>query len=138
MTCRWTAPANSLRRRNSRRLQRHHPHPEHGSVTDVDFVLAREGQLAVIADAENRQAGGECLYRVAVPHIDRQIIFGDQQAPARVDVKGAWMYLLGLDVLDQCRLPGGLIDRVDDDAVFTTLEDWLALKLDRGLGTVCP
>src|SRR4030095_14106460 len=33
---------------------------------------------------------------------------------------------------------GGLIDRVDDDAVFATLEDLLALKLDGLLGAVGP
>ena len=35
------------------RLQRHHTHPEHGFVADIDIVFAREGQLAVVADAEN-------------------------------------------------------------------------------------
>src|SRR3954447_15731465 len=34
--------------------QRHHAHPEHGLVTDIDIVFAQEGQLAVIADAEHR------------------------------------------------------------------------------------
>jgi hypothetical protein len=31
-----------------------------------------------------------------------------------------------------------LIDRVHHDAVFTAFEDLLALKLDRGLGAICP
>jgi len=38
------------------RWQRHHPHPEHGFVADINIVLARERQLAVIADAEHREA----------------------------------------------------------------------------------
>ena len=37
--------------------------------------------------------------------------------------------LLGLDVLYRRRLASRLIDRVPDDAVFTTLENLLALKL---------
>ena len=52
-------------------LQRQHSHPEHGFVADIDIVLAHDRQLAVIADAENRQASGERLYYIAIPHIDR-------------------------------------------------------------------
>ena len=62
----------------------------------------------------------------------------DQQAPARVDVEGARVYLLGLDVLDRCRLAGGLIDRIHHDAVFAAFEDLLTLKLDRGFSAICP
>src|SRR5262249_55526630 len=62
----------------------------------------------------------------------------DQQAPTRVDVKSSRVYLPGFDVLDRCRFAGGLVDRIYDDAVFTPLEDLLALKLRRGVGTVCP
>ena len=72
-------------------LQRDHPHPEHRLISDIDVVFAHEGQLAVIAEAENREAGGYCLYRIAVPHIHRQIVLRDQNAAARVDVKGARM-----------------------------------------------
>src|SRR6516162_3042160 len=119
-------------------LQRHHPHPEHHLVADVDVVFTHEGQLAVVADTKHRQAGGYWRCRIAVPHIHWQIVLRDQNAAARVDVKGAGVDLLRLDVLDRSWLAGGLIDRIHDDAVFTALEDWLALKLDRGLGTDCP
>ena len=60
------------------RLQRHHPHPEHCLVADIDIVLARERQLAVIADTEDRQARGYWLYGIAVPHIHRQIVLCHQ------------------------------------------------------------
>src|SRR5215471_5316954 len=40
-------------REKRRRLQRHHSHPEHGFVADLDIVFAREGQLAVVTDAEH-------------------------------------------------------------------------------------
>src|SRR6201984_1127018 len=115
-------------------LQRHHPHPEHGFVADVDIVLAHERQLAVIADAEHREASRHCRYRIALPHIDRQVMLRNQHAPAWINVKRARVYLLGLDVLYRRRLAGGLIDRVHDDAVFTTLENLLSLKLGRRLG----
>jgi hypothetical protein len=36
------------------RSQWHHPHPEHCLVADIDIVLARECQLAVIANTEHR------------------------------------------------------------------------------------
>src|SRR5882762_11670067 len=71
------------------RLQRHHPHPEHRLVTDIDIVLARESQLAVTANTEHRQASGYCVYRLTVPHVYRQIVLRYQEAPARIDVKGA-------------------------------------------------
>jgi hypothetical protein len=60
------------------RLQRHHPHPEHCLVADIDIVLARERQLAVIANTEHRQARGYWLYRIAIPHIHRQIVLRHQ------------------------------------------------------------
>jgi hypothetical protein len=79
---------------------------EHGFVADVDIVFAHEGQLAVIANAEHRQASRHCLHPIPILHIDRQIMFSDQQASARVDVKDTRVYFLGLDVLDRGRLAG--------------------------------
>src|SRR5205085_11203396 len=112
--------------------------PEHGFVADIDIVLAHERQLPVIADAEDREPSRYCPYRIAIPHIHRQIVLGDQHAPTWINVERARVYLLGLDVLYRRRLVGGLIDRVHDDAVFTALEDLLALKLGSRLGTICP
>ena len=86
-------------------LQRHHPHPEHHLVADVDVVFTHEGQLAVVADTKHRQAGGYCPYRIAVPHIHRQIVLRDQNAAARVDVKGAGVDLLRLDERPTQRSP---------------------------------
>ena len=34
----------------------HHPHPEHRVVTDVHIILAHESELAVVADAKDREA----------------------------------------------------------------------------------
>jgi hypothetical protein len=150
MTARWrlarievfaVGPRRTTRHQNESTfylLQGHHPHPEHGFVADVDIVLAYESQLAVIAHAQHREAGGYCLDRIAVPHIHRQVVLRDQQASARVDVKSARVYFLGLDMLDRGRLAGGLVDRVNHDAVFTAFEDLLSLKLYRGLGAIGP
>src|SRR5260221_10115103 len=124
--------------RSGQGLQRHHPHPEHGFVADLDIVFAGEGQLAVGAHAEHREAGGYRLYRIAVAHVYRQIVFGDQEPSGRIDVKGARVDPAGFDVLDRRRLAGRLIDPVDDDAVFAALENLLALKLGRRLGAIGP
>src|SRR6516164_10504601 len=66
-----------------RDLQRHHAHPEHRFIADIDIVCARESQLAFVADAEYRQTSGERLDRVGVAHIDRQIVLRDQHSAAR-------------------------------------------------------
>ena len=54
----------------------------------------------------------------------------DQQAAARVDVKRARVDGARFDVLNECRLAAGLVDRVHDDAVFATLENLLAADVD--------
>ena len=78
------------------RLQRT-SHPEHCLVADIDIVLARERQLAVIANTEHRQARGYWLYRIAIPHIHRQIVLRHQWAPTRVNVKGTpWIFWVSM------------------------------------------
>jgi hypothetical protein len=94
-------------------------------VADADIVCARESQLAIIANAEHRQAGGYGLDGVAVPHIHRQIVLRDQQASARVDAKGSRVDLLGFDVLNRCQLAGGLIDCVHNDGFSPPLKTCL-------------
>src|SRR5881628_1822058 len=88
-------------------LQLHHAHPEHGLATDVDVVLAYEGELAVVADAEDRQTGRDGPDRVAVSHVHRKIVLGHQYASTWIDVERAWMDGTGLDVLDRDRLAAG-------------------------------
>src|SRR4051794_8625598 len=122
----------------SRPLQRHHAHPEHRLVADFDIVFAHEGQLAITADAHHRQASMYGLDRIALPHIHWQVVFDDQHAPARVDVKSPRVYAAGLDVLDRRRFAGGLIDGVHHDAVLATFEYRPTLKLDRGFSAIRP
>src|SRR5437762_7020166 len=119
-------------------LELHHAHPEHGLAVDVDVVLAYEGELAIVADAENRQTGWDGPDRVAVSHGRRKIVLGHQQASTWIDVKRARMDGTGLDVLDRGRLAGGLVDRVHHDAVLAALEHLLALEIDRVLGAIRP
>src|SRR2546423_1893083 len=105
-------------------------HPEHGFAADIDVVLPHESQLAVVANAEHREAGRQRFYRIAVSHIYRQVVLCDQQTRAWIEVKSARMDLLRFDMLDRGRLAGGLIDRVYDDAVFAASENLPTLKLD--------
>src|SRR5262249_32033652 len=121
-----------------RPLQLDHAHPEHGLSADVDVVLAYEGELAVVADTQDRQTGRDRADRVAVSHVHRKIVLGHEHASAWVDVERARVDGAGLDVLDRARLAGGLIDRVDDDAVLAALEHLLALEFDRVLGAIRP
>jgi hypothetical protein len=65
-------------------------------------------------------------------------VLRDKQAPTWVNMKGARVNLLGLDVLDRCQCAIRLVDRVHDDAVFAAFEYLLALKFDRGLGAIGP
>ena len=108
--------------------QWHHSHPEHGLVADIDIVFAGESQLAVVAHAKHRQTCGYRLYRVPVPHIDRQVMLCDEQPPARVDMKSATVNAARIDVLDQARLTSRLLDRVYSEIVFSAGEDALALE----------
>ncbi len=85
--------------------------------------LRTKVSLTLIADTEHRQAGGDRFYRMAVSNLHRQIVLGNEHAPARVDVEGARVDILGLDVLDRFWLAGGLIDGEHDDAVFAAFKD---------------
>src|SRR5215831_8672447 len=120
----------------AKKLQLNHPHPEHRRAADLDVVLSHEGELAVVANAEDRQTGRDGPDRVAVSHIHGKIVLGHQHAATRIDVKRARMDGTRLDVLDRRRLAAGLIDRVHHDAVLAALEHLLALEIDRVLGTI--
>src|SRR5262245_22059113 len=120
------------------KLQLNHTHPEHRRAADVDVVLAHEGELAVVANAEDRQTGRDGPDRIAVSHIDRKIVLGHEHPSTRIDVKRAWMDCPGLDVLDGGRLPGGLVDRIYHDAVLAALEHHMALDIHQVLGTIRP
>src|SRR5262245_58721444 len=89
-----------------RPLQLDHAHPEHGLSADVDVVLAYEGELAIVADTQDRQTGRDGADRVAVSHVHRKIVLGHEHASAWVDVERARVDGAGLDVLDRARLAG--------------------------------
>src|SRR5580765_4596436 len=90
-------------------LQLDHTHPEHGLAADVDVVLAYEGELAVVADAEDRQTGRHGPDCVAVSHVHWKIVLGHEHPSTWIDVERAWVDGSGLDVLDRARLAGRLI-----------------------------
>ena len=117
-------------------LKRDHAHPEHRPFANIDVVFVREGELAVITHTKHCQPGGYGLHVVAVPPLHRQIVFRDEQPPARVDVESARVNFLGLDMLDRFRFAGRLIDCKHHDAVFAAFEDWLAVILARCLSAI--
>src|SRR5215475_2886995 len=131
-------PPRWVSRRADVSLQLHHAHPEHGLAADVDVVLAYEGELAVVADAEDRQTGGDGPDRVAVSHVHRKIVLGHEHASTWIDVKRARMDGARLDVLDRSRLAGRLVDRVHHDAVLAALEHLLALEIHGVLSPIRP
>src|SRR5262245_26866761 len=129
-------PPRWVSRRADVSLQLNHAHPEHGLAANVDVVLACEGELAIVADAEDRQTGWDGPDRVAVSHVHRKIVLGHEHAPTWIDVKRARMDGARLDVLDRSRLAGGLVDRVHHDAVLAALEHPLALEFHRVLRAI--
>src|SRR4030095_16357280 len=68
----------------------------------VDVVLADDGELCVVADAEDRQIGWEGRDRVS--HVRGKIVLGHEHASTWIDVKRARMDGARLDVLDRGRL----------------------------------
>jgi len=88
-----------------------HAHPEHLTVAGFDIVFAYESELAVLADAEHRQASRHEPRPGAV--FDRQSpdMRGDQKAPARIDVKVATVNTARVGVLDHLRFAACRIDR---------------------------
>src|SRR6266849_4835379 len=107
------------------------------SPTSISYLRTKVS-LPSSAMRNTERPAATVLIASPSPHIHRQVVLRDQQAPARVDVEGARVYLLGLDMLDRRRLAGGLIDRIHHDAVFTAFEDLLTLKLGRGFSAICP
>ena len=86
-------------------LQRHHPHPEHGLVANLDIILTGERQRAVLAHAEDGQTGGKGLDRVTLPYLHGQIVLRDQQAATGIQMKRTRMDGPRVDVLDRFRSP---------------------------------
>src|SRR5262249_14192288 len=110
--------------------QRHHPAPELAGLAGIDVVFAREGELAVRADAVDRQPGGERPDPVSFAHRHRPDARGDEQPPARIDAEGAQMNAAAVDGLDQFRLAGARVDREHRDAVVAAVEHPPAVELE--------
>ena len=67
--------------------------------------------LPSVGDAEQRQAGRHIADRVAVAHRQAHDVRRHQQFAARVDVEGAAVDAVGIDMLDRVGLAGRRIDR---------------------------
>ena len=74
------------------------------SPTSISYLRAKVSLPS--PPIRNTDKPAESVDRLTVPHVYRQIVLRDQEAPAGVDVKGARVYLLGLDVLDRRRFAG--------------------------------
>ena len=90
----------------------------------VDVVLPSERQLAISADPEDRQARRN-RSRVPPPSrtADRTLVSDDQDPSRIVECERARMIAAGVDRLDQRRLAGLLINRIDGDGVFAAGRD---------------
>ncbi len=100
--------------------QRDYAAPELVFAAHVHIVLAHEVELAVGAVAYREWNLARC----------------DQHACARIEPEGAQRNATAVDVLDQRRLAGRLVDRERRDAVLTTSKHLLAFELHRGGGAV--
>src|SRR5258708_21930133 len=116
--------------------QRDHAAPELVFAAHVHIVLAHEVELAVGTDAVNREAGGERLDSGAVAYREWNLARCDQHASSRIQPEGAQRNAAAVDVLDQRRLAGRLVDRERRDAVLATSKHLLAFELHRGGGAV--
>src|SRR5216684_9062357 len=91
--------------------QRHHAAPELVLAAHVHIVLAQEVKLAIGTDSVNRKACRKHLDGCAVAHRERDLARSDQHTSGRVEPEGAQRNAATVDVLNQGRLAGRLVDR---------------------------
>jgi len=98
-----------------------HAHPKHRPVADIDVVFADEVEPPVIFDPEDGEARRDGAQSRPVLDEDWHDMGGDQQAAARVDVKGPAVNAVRIDVPDQARLTRRLVDRIHREIVFSLI-----------------
>src|SRR6516165_6361151 len=103
--------ASRLTNRMGRWLASDHAHPEHRLVSDIDVVFADEVEPAAVVDPKDSKTRWHGAQGSIILHKERHDVCGDQQAPARVDMKSATVNTVRLDVLDQTGLAGRRVDR---------------------------
>src|SRR5262249_10884465 len=103
-----------------------------GLAAYINIILAREREPAIASNAENGETGAEHFDSPAVAHQKRLDAGRNHHAGTRINGESTQLNAVPVDVLDQRRLAGVLIDREDGDAVFTAGEYLLASEIDRG------
>ena len=110
--------------------QRDHATPELHELPGIDVILAHKVERAVAADAIHAQAGRERGDGIAIAHGHRQDARCDQQAPVHTDADGAQMNRARFTMLDQRRLPCGLVDCENRNVVLATVGNLLTLEVN--------
>src|SRR6266478_7488313 len=116
--------------------QRHRAAPELVLAAHVHIVLAHEVKLAIGTGSVNRKSRGKRLDGGAVAHRERDLARGDQHTSGRIEPEGAQRDAATVDVPNQGRLAGRLVDRERRDAVLAARKYLLAFELHRGGGAV--
>jgi hypothetical protein len=116
--------------------ERHHSAPELRALARVDVILAHEGQLAVTADAIDRDSGRQCTDSVAVPDQHRHNARRQEKSPGRIDAERAKLDTAAVDVLDQDGLTSFLIELKHRNVVLAAGKDIVALELNGARGTI--
>ena len=107
-------------------LNLHHPHPPHRLVADIDVVFTHVIELAVAANAEQRQAA---RHLAAVPQFDALDMRRDQQLAGGVDVEGPTVDAVRIDMLDRAWLAGIGVDCIGGERVLAAGEDLAAASI---------
>lgn len=123
--------------RPGRLCQRDHSGPELLLFrARLDLVFAREGELAVAADAVHDDGGGKRGDVHAFADRHRPDRSGDEDPRRWIDPEGAQVIGVSVSVLDQRRLAAALIDGKDRDRVLAARKHLLALELAQPPGAV--
>ena len=83
-----------------RRTQLDYAHPPHSAIANIDIVGAYEVQATVPVNAEVRESRRHMTECSAITDSETLDVRNRQQAAGRIDVEGARMDALSVDVLD--------------------------------------
>src|SRR5687768_16433359 len=91
--------------------QGHKPHPEQAfAVGCFDVVLADEIKRSVVAYPVNGQTGGNSVHVCSAAQRERRLVARNEDSGTRVEGECTRARSARVDVLNQCRLAGFLID----------------------------
>src|SRR5260370_37793651 len=97
--------------------------------SDIDVVLARKGELAILAHPEHGQAGRQVYHLAVFPPRAGRKRTGDQNAGAGIETEGARMRGANVGMLNGGWLAGLLVDGKHRDVAFAGAEHPLAVPV---------